>query len=123
MSTRPDLAALQAALAAFPGEHVDWEMTPELAVTLYLEWGNNDWRSPHPPIRSRDEAVIYFVVDSWKEPPVARLVRRRIDAAEDLAVISLPDALVRAFHEEYGDLKGVFEPLPSIKAWLRERVE
>lgn len=123
MVTHPDLAALKAALAAFPGEHVDWDMTPELAVTLYLEWGNNDWRSPHPPIRSRDEAVIYFVVDSWKEPPVARLVRRRIDAAEDLAVIPLPDALVRVFREEYGELKGVFEPLPPVKAWLRELVE
>lgn len=123
MVTHPDLAALKAALAAFPGEHVDWDMTPELAVTLYLEWGNNDWRSPHPPVRSRDDTVIYFVVDSWSDPPVVRLVRRNVDAAEDLAAISLPDTLARVFREEYGDLKGVFEPLPPIKAWLRELVE
>ena len=123
MVAHPERAALKAALAAFPDENGDWDMTPELAVTLYLEWGNNDWRSPHPPIRSRDEAVLYFVVDSWRDPPVARLVRRRIDAAEDLAEIPLPDDILRIFREEYGDLKGVFEPLPPVKAWLRELVE
>ena len=37
MVAHPERAALKAALAAFPDENVDWDMTPELAVTLYLE--------------------------------------------------------------------------------------
>ena len=35
-------------LAAFADQQIDWNLTPEMAVTLYLEWGNNDWRSEHP---------------------------------------------------------------------------
>ena len=35
-------------LAAFADQQIDWNLTPEMAVTLYLEWGNNDWRSDGP---------------------------------------------------------------------------
>jgi len=31
---------------------IDWNLTPEHAVTMYLEWGNNDWHSEYPPVRS-----------------------------------------------------------------------
>ena len=24
---------------------IDWNLTPEHAVTMYLEWGNNDWHA------------------------------------------------------------------------------
>lgn len=120
MSALPDA---RAALAAYANESIDWDMTPELAVTLYLEWGNNDWRSSHPPVRSREDVTTYFVVDSWEDPPVVRLVRRRFDAAEELAAIPLPEQLVRTFREEYGALKGVFAPPPAIQAWLRELVD
>ena len=69
-------------LAAFADQQIDWNLTPEMAVTLYLEWGNNDWRSEHPP----------------------------------------PEPLVKAFRDEYGSLKGVFEPLPVIKDWLKKEL-
>lgn len=123
MTTQSEETVLKTALAAFPGESIDWNMTPELAVTLYLEWGNNDWRSSHPPIRSRDEVTMYFVVDSWGKKPVVRLVRRCTDSAEDLATVPLPDDLADEFRHEYGGLKGVFEPQPSVKAWLHRLVE
>ena len=64
-------------LAAFADQQIDWNLTPEMAVTLYLEWGNNDWRSEH---------------------------------------------LVKAFRDECGSLKGVFEPLPVIKDWLKKEL-
>lgn len=120
MHTTDEAAAK--ALAPFAHENIDWDMTPELAVTLYLEWGNNDWRSPHPPVRSREDVSIYFVVDAWQEPLMARLVRRNMDAAEDLVSIPLPEDLVRLFRAEYGTLKGVFAPQAEIKAWLRRLV-
>lgn len=114
---------IHTALAAFPEENIDWHMTPELAVTLFLEWGNNDWHSSHPPIRSSDEAVIYFVVDAWHSPPIVRLVRRNTEGATDLLSFALPDNLVRFFHAEYGDLKGVYAPPPPIQAWLQTLAE
>ena len=45
---------------------IDWEMTPEEAVRLYLEWGNN-WARGNYVIRSKDDVSHYFVVNTWKE--------------------------------------------------------
>lgn len=109
-------------LTAFSHLPVDWDMSPELAVTLYLEWGNNDWRSAHPPVRSRSDESIYFVVDAWNNPLSVRLVRRTSEQADDLVSIPLPESLAQAFYDEYGTLKGVFEPLPVIKNWLRKEM-
>ena len=102
---------------------IDWDLSPEMAVTLYLEWGNNNWRSPHPPVRSPQDIAYYFVIDAWKRPLAVRLVRRSSESAEDLAEISLPAALEAAASREYGMLKGVFEPLPEIKDWLRGELD
>ena len=60
-------------LAAFADQQIDWNLTPEMAVTLYLEWGNNDWRSEHPPVRSKSDVATYFVVDAWQDPLKVRL--------------------------------------------------
>ncbi len=60
---------------------IAWNLTPEDAVTLYLEWGNNDWNAEYPPVRSKSDVAIYFVVDSWENPPVLRLVRRNSENA------------------------------------------
>ena len=32
--------------------NIDWNLAPEDAVTLYLEWGNNNWHAEHAPVRS-----------------------------------------------------------------------
>ena len=104
-------------------ESIDWDLSPEMAVTLYLEWGNNDWNAEFPPVRSRHDVSTYFVVDAWHKPPVVRLVRRNSEQAVDLAVLELPPHLEALFFAEYGALKGVFEPLPAIKAWLRELLD
>ena len=90
-------------LAAFADQQIDWNLTPEMAVTLYLEWGNNDWRSEHPPVRSKSDVATYFVVDA-------------------LVTVPLPEPLVKAFRDAYGSLKGVFEPLPVIKDWLKKEL-
>ena len=62
--------------------NIDWNLTPEHAVTMYLEWGNNDWHAEYPPVRSKEDVSHYFVVDSWQDPPVVRLVRRNSERAE-----------------------------------------
>lgn len=98
---------------------IDWNLTPEHAVTMFLEWGNNDWHAEYPPVRSREDYATYFVVDTWEQPPCIRLVRRNSEAAVDLFTMPLPEELRAAFFAEYGKLKGVFAPTPSIKAWLQ----
>ena len=101
---------------------IDWEMTPEQAVTLYLEWGNNDWKAPFPPVRSRSDVSIYFVVDSWQDPPLIRLVRRNSEDAEDLFSIPMPEELRPGWRKASGGLRGVSAPTPEIRAWLRRRM-
>ena len=78
-------------LAAFADQQIDWNLTPEMAVTLYLEWGNNDWRSEHPPVRSKSDVATYFVVDAWQDPLKVRLVRRNSESADDLVTVPLPE--------------------------------
>ena len=46
---------------------ISWNLSPEHAVTMYLEWGNNDWHSEYPPVRSKEDVSHYFVVDRHQE--------------------------------------------------------
>ncbi len=101
---------------------IDWNLTPEHAVTMYLEWGNNDWNAEYPPVRSKDDYSTYFVVDTWEEEPMLRLVRRNSEKADDIFTMPLPHDLREEFHEEYGQLKGIFTPTFGIKQWLKEQM-
>ena len=38
---------------------ISWNLSPEHAVTMYLEWGNNDWHSEYPPVRSKEDVSHY----------------------------------------------------------------
>ena len=116
------LSSKPSPLAAFSDQQIDWNLSPEMAVTLYLEWGNNDWRSEHPPVRSKSDVATYFVVDAWKDPLQVRLVRRNSESADNLVSVPLPEPLAKAFRDEYGALKGVFEPMPVIKDWLKREL-
>ena len=101
---------------------IDWNLSPEDAVTLYLEWGNNDWHAEHPPVRSKEDTAIYFVVDTWSGSPLLRLVQRNSEQANDLGCQPLPPEQAKLFCEEFGELKGIFEPTPPIKEWLRNQL-
>lgn len=99
---------------------IDWDMTPEEAVGLYLEWGNNSWRSRIKPVTSKDDVSLYFVVNTWAGAPEVALVRRNFDEAVELARFPLPGDLGREFMKEIGGNKGVYAPTESVKRWLRE---
>ena len=98
---------------------IDWELGPEEAVTMYLEWGNNDWQSEYPPVRSKTDVSTYFVVDTWGEVPIIRLVQRNSEQADDLLVFPLPERFLVGFYAENGKNKGIYTPTDDIKAWLR----
>lgn len=100
---------------------IDWEMTPEEAVRLYLEWGNN-WARGNYVIRSKNDESLYFVVSTWKETPVIYLVRRNSEEAVELATIKMPPDLQESFMQSVGYNKGVYAINAELKAWLRDRL-
>ena len=101
---------------------IDWDMTPEEAVRLYLEWGNN-WAGGNYVIRSKEDETHYFVVNTWKENPVIYLIRRNSEDAEELAKIDMPQNLKKRFIEVNGQYKGVYAIEGDVKKWLKEQLD
>ena len=101
---------------------IDWSMTPEEAVTLYLEWGNN-WTHGKKMIKSKKDVSYYFVVNTWDDPPKIYLVRRNSDEAVDLAAIDLPAHLRNRFLETVARRKSVYAITPEVKEWLQKETE
>ena len=97
---------------------IDWDMTPEEAVRLYLEWGNN-WTRGNYVIRSKGDISHYFVVNTWKKEPVIYLIRRNSEDAEELARFELPER----FEKDVCELKGVYALEPDVKAWLKKELD
>jgi hypothetical protein len=100
---------------------IDWEMTPEEAVRLYLEWGNN-WARGNYVIRSTSDETHYFVVNTWKQRPVVYLIRRNSQEAQELAEIEMPEKVTREFLKENGNNKGVYAIEGVVKQWLQEEL-
>lgn len=100
---------------------IDWDMTPEEAVRLYLEWGNN-WARGNYVIRSKDDVSHYFVVNTWKEEPVIYFIRRSSDEAVELAKIKLPHDLKKRFVQSQGRHKGVWAVDGEVKSWLKKKL-
>ena len=91
-------------------------MTPEEAVKLYLEWGNNS-SSGNNVIKSKDDISYYFVLYSWDEKPVIYLIRSNSEEAKELAVIEPPDSLLSCYQN------GVFAVDGEIRSWLKEELD
>ena len=100
---------------------IDWEMTPEEAVTLYLEWGNN-WTHGKHLIRSKKDVSHYFVVNTWDDPPKIYLIRRNSEEAVEMAVIDIPDRLRDHFLESVGNNRGVYSINGELRVWLEDKL-
>ena len=112
-----------ATLKDFALYDIDWTLSPEQAVTMYLEWGNNAWDHEHPPVRTPSDVSYYFVCDSWNDPPLIRLVRRSMEKAEDLLTIPMPEEFIAGYRKIHGMWKGISEPSEEIKDWLKKEME
>lgn len=99
---------------------IDWDMTPEEAVTLYLEWGNN-W-SHGKMVRSKDDVSYYFVVNTWEDDPGTYLIRRNSEEAIELARIDIPEALRSRLLMGTADRKGVYALNDEVKQWLKDEL-
>jgi hypothetical protein len=96
-------------------DEINWDMTPEEAIRLYLEWGNNWARGDGYVIRSKGDYTTYFVVNCWARPYYIYLIRRNSDEATELVKFELP----RRFEKDVCELKGVYALDPEVKAWLQ----
>jgi len=101
---------------------IDWDMTPEEAVRLYLEWGNN-WAGGNYVIRSKNDVSHYFVVNTWNREPVIYLIRRNSEKADELAKINMPMDLSEHFLSSNGPSRGVYAIEGDVKRWLRAKLD
>ena len=97
---------------------ISWDLGPEEAVKLYLEWGNTDWGSGKQIIRSKDDYSTYFVVNCWRKPFYIYLIRRNSEEALELAQFELP----QPFEKDVCELKGVYALEDDVKAWLKNEL-
>jgi len=108
-------------LRKFKDLPIDWEMTPEDAITRHLEWGNNPHKADRPPVRFEGETSYYFVVNTWDSPKVV-LVKMSSEGPEELVELELPADLAEDFYKNAGRLKGVYPVTPLIKKWLEKKM-
>lgn len=102
---------------------VNWDMIHEDAVTMFLEWGNNNWRDAlRPPVRGSDDYSIYFVIDTWAEPKIV-LMRMDKYGSTCLCEKRLPEDLARRYLESIGGLRGIHELSPEVRDWLAAELE
>jgi len=101
---------------------IDWDMTPEEAVRLYLEWGNNDCTGGKYAIRSKNDVSHYFVVNTWEKVPKIYLVKRNSDYAKELAKFEMPEDINAKFLNHMGNLKGVYPVKGNVKKWLQKEL-
>ena len=100
---------------------IDWQMTPEEAVVLYLEWGNN-WAHGINLIRSKNDVSHYFVVNNWGKTPIVYLIRRNSEEAVELAEFELPDEIKAIFQKSVAFNKGVYAVEGPVKEWLQKEL-
>jgi hypothetical protein len=100
---------------------IDWDMTPEEAVTLYLEWGNN-W-AHGKVVRSKDDVSYYFVVNNWKGEPIIYLIKRNSEEALELAAFNMPEDIKGSFSDSVSGLKGVYPVTGKVKKWLQDTLK
>ena len=100
---------------------IDWDMSPEEAVRLYLEWGNN-WSQGYRMVRSKDDETYYFVLNTWESSPVVYFIRRVSDGAAELARVDLPEEMGAYIHKTYGNKKGLYAVEAELKDWLKQEL-
>lgn len=98
---------------------VDWDMTPEEAIALHLEWGQLRGQSYY---RDHNNETVYFSINTWKNPPIVSLVRRKGFDSEELSAFRMPEKLENEFIELNGKHKGVFAVEGEVRDWLKKEL-
>lgn len=101
---------------------IDWEMGPEEAVRLYLEWGNN-WSRGYRMIRSKDDASYYFVLNTWEDVPLIYFIKRATEGTVELARFEVPDHLKHNLKQSQPVRRGVYGLHDEVRDWLRHELD
>ncbi|WP_291328030.1 DVU0772 family protein [Desulfovibrio sp. UCD-KL4C] len=101
---------------------IDWEMTPEDAVMLYLEWGNHPWDSKFTPVTSKNDYTNYFTVYMWDDRPRVLFVRRNSEEARELLSIDLPKDIAERFRKSVSGLKGNYPINEEVREWIENQM-
>jgi len=101
---------------------LDLNMTPEEAIALHLEWGPLRSQSYYNS-RDNDNETTYFVINTWKNPPILNLVRRKGFDSEELGSFRLPEHLESEFMADTGKFKGVYALEGKVKEWVKQELE
>lgn len=102
---------------------IDWDMTPEKAIEMYLEWGTG-WSRGNDFVSYREQKSVYFVLFDWEIPPQVTLIQRSMAGAEEIAKIPVPGDLFTQAWQEDGDRPGVgVHPLNDrLKEWVCDAI-
>jgi hypothetical protein len=103
---------------------IDWEMTPEKAVDMYLEWGAG-WTRGNDFVSSAHDQSIYFVLYDWETPPQATLLQRDMKGVVELTKIAVPKELFIEACDEDGKRPGgtVHRLNSNLIEWLSSRID
>jgi len=98
--------------------NIDWNMTPEKAVDMYLEWGAG-WTRGNDFVTGKDESI-YFVLFDGEATPQVTLIKRTMKEAVELAKIPVPRDLFQDACKEAGSKpEGTVQPLnDTLKQWI-----
>ena len=105
---------------------IDWQMTPEKAVTMFLEWGTGRYNyKDYNWINSHNDQSIYFVLFDWEGMHQATLIDRTMEGAEEVAKVEVPEDLFWEACKEDGYRPGVgVHPLNrSLKQWICKEID
>jgi len=101
---------------------IEWDMTPEEAIALHLEWGPLRDQSYYNS-RDNDNETVYFIINTWGSYPEVSLIKRIGFDSEEITRFKLPIQFKEKFMEEIGKFKGVYAPNEEIKSWLKKQLE
>jgi hypothetical protein len=102
---------------------IDWTMTQEKAIEMYLEWGTG-WVRGNDFVSTMGQEAIYFVLYDWLRPTRVTLIRRTTAEAEEIAEVEVPEDLFMKAWKEDGDRPGVgVHPLnQELKEWVCQAI-
>ena len=103
-------------------DSIDWSMTPEEAVRLYLELGNN-WSGGYKMVRSKGDETHYFVLNTWEQSPLIYFIKRDYEGAEELAKIEFPEQLKDKKEYDMPLSNGVYAVDGALRNWLRKELD
>ncbi|RLC01124.1 MAG: hypothetical protein DRH34_09685, partial [Deltaproteobacteria bacterium] len=73
--------------------------------------------------RDSNNETVYFVINTWKRPPILTLVRRIGFDSEELGDFRLPQKLEDEFLQGIGQYKGVYAVEGKVRDWLKKELE